>query len=263
MISQESEIEDLDAYIGRMDKSIMDKLFFVDKVGDPGLFVDYGCADGTLLKMLRNWFGGADMMGYDISEKMVKRVENIDDELQIMGTSDFGVVEATMGTEAENSVLILSSIIHEIYHYSEPAEIEEFWDRVWNTGFDYVVIRDMVPSRSLDRQPSMNDVRKVYSEFGGTEELQDFETYFGSVDKSQENLVQFLLKYRYTEPNWEREVREDYFPFYFSEFLGSVPSDYDILFNHHYVLPYLKQEIRNDFGIELEDPTHAKFILER
>ena len=45
-------IRDYNAYNGRMELSMMDKLFFVDKV-DTDLIVDFGCANAVLLKAIR------------------------------------------------------------------------------------------------------------------------------------------------------------------------------------------------------------------
>lgn len=250
---KQSLINDLDAYNARMDRSINDKTFFVDKVGDPNLIVDYGCGRGTLLNFISDWFPDANLVGFDIEEDMVEALEN--------GTTDWAEVEKA-AEEVEAKVVVLSSIIHEVYHYSDVDKIDEFWNRIWETGFDYVVIRDMIPSSAIDRRPPREAVRKVYSKFGGTKELEDFENAWGSIEGSYKQLVHFLLKYRYTEPNWQREVKENYFPFYVEDLMREIPNNYSILFDNHYVLPYIRKHIRQDFGIDLQDPTHYKLILE-
>jgi SAM-dependent methyltransferase len=238
----------------------MDKLFFVDKIGTPDIFVDYGCADGTLLASLTQWFHSDrnQFVGYDVDKDMADKASEKD---HVTAYDEWDKIEARLGDQT--SVLILSSVVHEVYHYLDVDGIDRFWNRVWNLDFDYIVLRDMIPSQSIQREPSINDVRKVRAAYGGTKALSDFEAQSGGIDKSQENLVHFLLKYRYTEPNWEREVREEYFPFYIEEFMSSIPLEYSVLYSHHYTLPYLKQCIRDDFHIELEENTHAKFILER
>jgi hypothetical protein len=76
-------------------------------------------------------------------------------------------------------------------------------------------------------------------------------------------LVHFLLKYKYVQPNWSREVKENYFPFYREELLAKIPNEYEIIYHEHYVLPYLKNQIMKDFRIDLKDATHLKMILQR
>lgn len=261
-LTQQADIQDYNTYNEKMDRSIMDKLFFVDKVNDPDLIVDFGCATGSLLNHLSKWFPDTKLIGYDKDKEMIDRLWDKHGNDQTDGTWKWEQIERVVDETDGPSVLVLSSVIHEVYHYSDVDQIDTFWDRVWNSGFDYIVIRDMIPSKTIDRRPSMNDVRKVYSNFGGTKELEDFVNEWGSIETSHKQLVHFLLKYRYTQPNWSREVRENYFPFYVEDLMMDIPDRYSILFNHHFALPYLKQQIRKDFGIELEDPTHFKLILE-
>lgn len=260
-LSHQSNVEDYSVYNDRMDRSMMDKLFFVDKVDDPDLLVDFGCAHGKLCNVLLKFFGDSDIVGYDISNEMLEKArEKSSGSLSF--TSEWSQIDSSIN-ESETSVLILSSVIHEIYHYSDLDEIDKFWEQVWNSGFDMIVLRDMIPSKSIDRKPPMEKVRKIYSKYGGTKELQDFENSWGSIETSHKQLVHFLLKYRYTEPNWAREVKENYFPFYVEDLLGEIPDKYSILFHHHFVLPYIRKEVRKDFNIELEDPTHFKLIIEK
>ena len=44
------QINNIDVYTAGMQKSLSDKLFFVDKVDDISRIVDFGCADGSLLR---------------------------------------------------------------------------------------------------------------------------------------------------------------------------------------------------------------------
>jgi hypothetical protein len=162
--------------------------------------------------------------------------------------------------DAKAPTLVISSVLHEVMHYGSRKDIGEFWDKVLNSGFKFIVIRDMVPSRGIDRTANINDIKKVYHKFHGTKALNDFERAWGSIENNR-NLVHFLLKYRYLEPNWEREVRENYIPVTREELLAKVPGEYDVLFHEHYVLPYIWTTVKTDMGIELKDPTHLKLIL--
>ena len=44
----------LDTYVKRMEKSCLDKLFFLDKIYDPiHTILDFGCANGALIQAMR------------------------------------------------------------------------------------------------------------------------------------------------------------------------------------------------------------------
>ena len=255
-------------YNERMAKPLIDKLFFVDKV-DADVFVDFGCGDGTLIRQLVNWYPKAHFIGYDndptmLSQNFSRKELTAEDNSRVDLYHDWDFL-ATFLKEAkvynQKTALILSSVIHEVYHYTDVKEIELFWKRVFTSGFDYVIIRDMIPCESIDRPSDVNDVAKILRKFRKSKELQDFHNCWGSITNNK-NLVHFLLKYQYAEPNWEREVKENYIPLYWEDLLAMLPIKYSILYHEHYVLPYIKRQIKQDFEIELKDPTHLKMVLE-
>lgn len=86
---------------------------------------------------------------------------------------------------------------------------------------------------------------------------------FGGPITYNRNFVHFLLKYRYVE-NWDREVRENYFPHTFSQFLDKISKyNYTVVYSDFYTLPYIREKVYEDFGFVLYDFTHAKFLLKR
>lgn len=261
-------IKDYQVYLSRMSCSMMDKLFFVDKIEDVDYFIDYGCSDGTLLKYLSN-YTDATLLGYDSNREMLEkakanRISNaffFSDWDKLLLYRD----KKPLSTEIYmKAAVILSSIIHEIYHYSTPQDIESFWKRFFYhyNLIDYIVIRDMIPSRSISRCSDVNDVTKVYRKFLYKQELTDFENIWGSIENNK-NLIHFLLKYKYREPNWQREVKENYMPLYREDLLALIPDDFEIIYHEHYVLPYIKTSVMKDMDIEIKDPTHLKMILKR
>lgn len=254
-MSEAPHIKDYDAYNHRMDLSMIDKLFFVDKI-EPDLIVDFGCAGGTLLKNLKAMCPSLRAIGYDADPEMIKH-----SSATVNITSNWDLVEGGI-EQSQRPAIILSSVIHEVFHYGSKHDIDTFWNKVFNSGFKYIIIRDMVPSRSIDHISCVNDVKKIYHKFLGSKALTDFERIWGSIENNRQ-LVHFLLKYRYLEPNWEREVRENYIPIAREDLLAKIPMEYDIVFHEHYVLPYILQTVRDDMGIELKDPTHLKLILRK
>lgn len=256
MMNEVQPIVDYSIYNKRMELSLIDKLFFADKI-QPDLLVDFGCADGTLIRHLKGLKPDLDVIGYDLDPNMAKYSS---DEFDI--STDWNFVKNEVKHWAKRPALNLSSVIHEVIHYGSRADIDEFWHKVFETGFEYIVIRDMVPSRSIDRPSHINDVTKIYRRFLGSNLLADFESAWGSIENNK-NLVHFLLKYRYAEPSWSREVRENYLPIHRESLLAKIPENYDVVFHEHYVLPYIYQTVKDDTGIELKDPTHIKLILKR
>jgi hypothetical protein len=70
------------------------------------------------------------------------------------------------------------------------------------------------------------------------------------------------LKYRYVN-EWDRELRENYLPISIEHLLGLVPTEYAPIFMEHYTLPFLRDRVWEDFGIQLQERTHFKLILKR
>ena len=252
----DEEIANFDKYNRNMRQSLQDKLFFVDKIS-PDIVVDYGCADGSLIEVLSKEMPDAALVGYDIEPKMVAQA-NAKNIPNTAFTTDWSIIEEGL-REFKTSAIVLSSIIHEVYAYSNSDEtIVEFWNRVFT--FDYVVIRDMIPSEKADRPADPEDVEKV-RETADSKYLTSFEEHWGSIDNNL-NLIHYLLKYKYIH-NWDREVEENYVPLFKEELLQMIPPDYVIIFQEHYVLPYTAKVIENEFDVELKDNTHLKLILRK
>ena len=67
-------IVDLNRYNLSMSKSLIDKIFFMDKIDDTiKVIVDYGCADGALIRFLAPLFPEMTFIGYDKNEEMISR----------------------------------------------------------------------------------------------------------------------------------------------------------------------------------------------
>ena len=74
----DTPITDLSKYNQSMQKSMIDKIFFMDKV-EADVFIDVGCADGALIKFLASNFPQHKYIGYDNDSKMIEMAyQNID-----------------------------------------------------------------------------------------------------------------------------------------------------------------------------------------
>ena len=254
-------IENIEIYNDRMSKTLIDKIFFIDKV-DADVFVDFGCADGTVLGHLHDLFPGNYYIGYDINPSLIAiaKEKNKGKKIQFFSTIDeIDKYLAEIGKQ-HTVCLILNSVIHEVYSYSSYEEIENFYEFIFSGRFTYVAIRDMMPNQSINRPADITDVARVRA-YANQSQLSEFEDIFGSIDNNK-SLIHFLLKYKYIE-NWNRECRENYFPITTQQFLKRIPKNYCIDYYTEFLLPYAKKQIYNDFQINVKDTTHLKTILRK
>ena len=257
-------INNYDTYNSGMAKSYEDKLFFMEyakKDESIESIVDYGCADGTMITHMAEILPKLNYFGYDIDPKMVR----IADSKETVFIADTDWKEVIGWVKPENTLLNCSSVIHEVYSYGTRGEIAQFWNRVKFTGFKYIAIRDFSVSKSINRQVSPNDYKKLFtnSTYEQTKRIMNFEQIWGPIAQNK-NLIHYLMKYRYIE-NWEREVRENYFLVYLEDLLNTLLSDdlYEIVYSKHYILPFTKSKIEKDFNITLTDNTHVQILLKK
>ena len=63
----------LDIYTTEMSKSVWDKAFFMDKIPGAKCIIDFGCADGAMVRFLAPLFPDIMFVGYDINEELIGR----------------------------------------------------------------------------------------------------------------------------------------------------------------------------------------------
>ena len=273
--------KDIQLYNSNMRKSLGDKLYFLEHLPDCSFtLVDFGCADGSLINELcsifRNYEHEVRFIGYDCSEEMINLARSnfygeVSDDVTFTNSWDV-VKKKLLGEEDLNvdlnrkNVLILSSVIHEVYSYAkDQEEIDEFWDRVLNSGFDYIVIRDMMLDPGIERaRAGMYDMCQVKnSSKYESYQYDSFKEKWGGI-VSQKNLIHFLLKYRW-KVNWERELNENYFPINTAELYDKIilSGNYRLDYWERFRVPFLDECFKRDFNIELDEYTHLKAIFRR
>jgi len=248
-------IANMNRYNESMKKSLLDKAFFVQHV-NTDIYIDFGCADGTLLEFLNTLNGTPRYIGYDISQEMIDIAKDNNSNVEYCCDTLHHFKKIIQGLKGTKT-LILSSVIHEVYSYGTEESVKEFWDFVYSDIFDNIVIRDLMLDVSTQRKSDINDVLKVIHH----PLLNEFQEIWGSVE-NQKNLLHFLSKYRYT-CNWKREARENYYPITRTELLKSIPTKYIIVMEGHYALPFFKDIVKKDFDITIKDNTHIKLIIRR
>ena len=270
------DFKNLSSYNLEMSKGMEDKLFFLNKLpkSETGYcFVDFGCADGAMINALtsicdieKDFF-----IGYDISETMINLARSNyhgPSKAKVRFYSDWHNIFPGILGQPQKTVLILSSVIHEVYSYGTDESIKEFWNQVTNSTFDYIVIRDMCPSNTLtnDKEISHELHDKLIYNHGSEYDYQmeTFEKKFGSL-WYERNMYHFLLKYRW-KVNWERECNENYFPINYQDILENMKHTpqhykYDLNYFERFRVPFLDKCIKEDIGIELDQYTHIKAIF--
>lgn len=264
------------SYNENMAKGMADKLFFLNKINfrkdESYLFVDFGCADGALLDSLYPIIESkgihAYYIGYDISDSMIELAKSKFSHFtsSVFFTTSWPEVMEKVNTYSNmKSVLILSSVIHEVYSYAENNnDIDEFWDRTLNSNFNYICVRDMMVSKDINHTPDIDIFQFVENNIPHfTDRMKyykDFIKHWGSMNENK-NFVHYLLKYRWTI-NWEREVNENYFPIYLEDFLKAFSEKYNISYLERFRVPFLEKCWKDDFDIEIKDYTHIKSIFE-
>lgn len=254
-------ISNFNTYLNGMNKSIPDKLFFFNEI-KPDLIVDFGCADGSILDNIHKSYPNIKLIGYDIDKEMINKASIKVPQSTI--TDNWNDIISVV-SNYENSTLLLSSVIHEIYSYSSGIEIKKFWnDKVFSGIFKYIVIRDMIPSVSLQKKDFLkfkDDAKKI-NKYANKKQLFDFENIWGLIDNDYRTLIHFLLKYTYID-NWDRELRENYLPVSLETLYKKIPFNYKIKYINTYIFEPIQKRVMNDFGIILTNNTHAKIIIEK
>lgn len=134
---------------------------------------------------------------------------------------------------------------------------------MFNSGYDYIVIRDMAMSNSLISNDLKSDELDIYKarKIIPSNQIRDFEENSGSINVFH-NLIHLLYKYRYLK-NWNREVSENYFPVLIENILNKITDEYEIIHFEHFILDFNKKIIKEDLDIDINTNTHYKLILRR
>lgn len=257
-----SPILNIETYNTRMRAPLLDKVFFLDKISDITEIVDYGCADGSLLGFIHEIDPSIKLTGYDNDPQMlaIARLEH----------PNITFTNKLPTPSSKGSLLVLSSVIHEVYSYMPLEKISAFWKYVLGAGFEYVAIRDMSLVRAFfEPKMEQDTITKEEAEkvklHANPEFLHSYEERWAPVVEGApyKELVHWLLKYRYTD-NWARENNENYFPLTYEDLKRIIyHSAYEVVYEEKYILPWIANKIKEDFDIKLDSNTHIKLILHK
>lgn len=237
------------------------KLFFVDKLPmqQLGAVVDFGCADGSLLKALRHVVSPECLLlgvDNDLGQLAAARATFVDGD-GFYSSWDF--VDPYLTDGRRPSLLILSSVLHEVL---STMELETFWAQVEARGFDYIAIRDMAVPTAYRYRQTPKLWLKLADQRLRAERIAEHEALYGST-LWLDSFVHLLLKYPY-ESDWKRELEEDYLP-HATEELVTLLTSGPYAATHHAATAtkHFKDRVMRDFGFcPSAITTHAEIILQ-
>ena len=229
-VLDEVDIANSDIYLSNMAKSFPDKAWFVGYVDpDVNVVVDFGGGSGEFCEYVK---AKLERSGRTVDFVVIDNNEAFAAAARSRGFRTYSSLDEMLSSgdiDLSRSLLIMSSVIHEVYSYAEsPADISGFWRDIGRCGFRQIAIRDM----SLNYKNFVNvpakDVLWVYEHVFKSPDMEikgvklaglvdDFEAEWGPMCDARlrkvnvKNLVHFLIKYRYVE-NWDRELHENYLP---------------------------------------------------
>ena len=260
--------EQFDLYIERMDKSMRDKIFFLDHIPDFDLLVDYGCANGSLIKAVLPYEPKAKFIGFDIDKKMISEARSNVSNENAFFTDNWELVEKEVQNCKGISIVVLNSLLHEIFSYAGPTDQRIFWNRTFRSGFTYISIRDMMMRESHFNKKIADDtlqdvLDRIRQSDHGEEKVDTFQEVFGDIITEGE-LIHLMMKLDYWN-NWEREVHENYLGIFVDDFFKKMNSVgkglYTVDHWETFTLQYLKNKIKKEFDYDINSPTHIKVLL--
>ena len=271
---EETAINNIEIYNTRMDKSIDDKLWFLrQEMKDVGVFIDFGCANGNMLRHMYYQDPSKVYIGYDNNPEMLSIAKEYCKDTSVKFINNFDYIRKFINQACpEKKVcLILSSVLHEVYSYSKDEnEISSFWKGIKEDLYpDYIAIRDMTWGVNYEvytpREEQLKHLECCYkvTKFADQNQINDFEKVIGrKVTSSPKDITHFLLKYKYVE-NWDREVQENYLSYEVDDIISILCDKYKITHNKKYCLPYFYEQFIIDFGIYFMGNTHYNLLLKR
>ena len=264
----------LDIYTEEMSKSVWDKAFFMDKIIGAKLVIDFGCADGAMIRMLAPLFPNTTFYGYDINDDLIyeawTKLESPADKNTFFfhkerifadrhDSFEDMIAMATQYYKPDEICINFSSVLHEVFS-SSPSGKETIRRLIEELRPKYITVRDMYfdYNRNIvtttQREHVINQL-KIDPKY-----IEEFEKEHGTI-VIWRNFIHFLMKYQWKDNGWEQEMKEDYFSWTLKDLINLV-GDYTSIFETHYQLPYYTEAWKNLFFIPTLH-THAQFILRR
>lgn len=265
---------DYDIYTTEMSKSVWDKAFFMDKIPGVKCVIDFGCADGAMIRYLSPLFPDIMFVGYDISNELLNRARKTPPfNANIIYFEDgplAGVAALTRyvlnSFKPEEICINFSSVLHEVFSSTGGDTVIKYL--VTRLHPKFITIRDMYcddPVNFIDGGSEVVPILDMMVHNYGARMADKFNEYskkHGALTDWRD-FTQFLMKVQWVDNGWADEMKEDYFSWTLDK-LYPVIGAYSPCFEARYQLPYLSEKWKKEYGWYNPDiHTHAQFILRR
>lgn len=256
-----------------MRQGLADKLWFMHyfvKSNPIDIYLDWGCADGSLIWAIEEIDPGKQYIGFDLDCDMLNKAvaKKIEGARFTFLRDD--TIEWVMNQQQDGKkvCLILSSVLHELETYIPFKDREKLYQLLFGAGFDYIAIRDMgcrankrgFHSTAFHKRSGMKVHKKIAEK--GQELIKKYHTShiarWGACMQFK-SLAKWLLTYPYID-NWERENEENYLIDidYFDTMIKET--GYENILTQEYIPFWIKSRIKLDFDIDFDEPTHVKLL---
>jgi len=232
-------------YAAGMEASAADKAKLLRYVR-PGLIVELGCGNGTVLELLRRKFPDSLLVGVDSSPEMIRRCRRRFPGFRFLKKD----ITLPLFEPGSVDTIVLCSIMHEVFSYK---------------GYDYSAVRRTLAhcAAALKRggrlvlrdgvKPAKQDAvyltflnalaydkfLRFSKEFGSSEivwRLKD-----GRIQVARRDAMEFLTKYLY-DVNWKYEVKEQFGVFTLADWGVELrKAGFKVLHRESYLIPWLKE----------------------
>lgn len=261
-------IENYTNYNSEMNKSISDKLFFMNLLDfkeDIKCILDYGCADGSLLRALsRKLPVDYPLIGYDIDEEMILKARELS-ESNIEYVSNL----KNISSPTDDIAIVMSSVWHEMFSYLTNSQIvSDMKELIECVNPKYIIIRDMCVTSStyewayntlllkainISKDENHITVRNAISNDG--------------ILKTREDVATFIFKYRFVNSgNWHKEKDENYLcanPYRVTASILEAGFSYLKILMTEHKLDFIDLETMKTFNCHYPYMTHYHMILKR
>ena len=253
---------------------------------------DYGCGNGgTLLRLseILSEHNNINYIGYDIDKETIQnKIPTANNHITFYDDLERAKTLYNVLKGKGKTLLIISSFLHELYHYQSIEQQELFWKHIIEMNFDYIAVRDFCIPECFFHEKSnhslLEAVKKTYQNefFGETHPLsnqkildvwehgfnpvsgskaKDLKEGFkgwGAIDQKA-SLTHFLasynkIYYKSEDENLQllglRELKENYFPFSFENLLSRIPIEYIPVFLEKKLPDVQMLKLYMDFQIE-------------
>lgn len=258
-------MKDSKGYLERMEKSMKEKLFFLEHIDlDNKIVVDFGAANGAMVKELLDMeFRNTTYFCLENNQEFFEECKKLEKEFGADVYVFSGLNEMDMwlrhnkqyGQETREVVLICSSVLHECTPKMQKSIVG--FSRSW---CKYMIVRDMCFGGYFDEEEKLSLLEHIIVFAKHPELMQQF-FYMRGI--SDESIAEYLLKYSYVE-NWASEVHEKYLgvDWTWIKLFRTPDVEPHILFENIYTNNFIASGVYQDFGIEITWPTHCQLIVE-